>query len=84
MIYSRNIARWKKLANSLRLRIALRIADKDAAKSKSVLDEIKADGNLFISDDTDNKHMGKYRFNQEDSCSVYLSGYRTIIKWYKI
>ncbi|MDN3588293.1 SusD/RagB family nutrient-binding outer membrane lipoprotein [Pedobacter aquatilis] len=53
IIYSGNITRWKKLANSLRLRIALRIADKEPAKAKQVLDEISADGDLFISDNTD-------------------------------
>jgi len=53
VIYNGNIARWKKLANSLRLRIALRIADREPAKAKQVLDEIKADGDLYISDNTD-------------------------------
>lgn len=53
IIYSGNITRWKKFANSLRLRIALRIADKEPAKAKQVLDDIKADGDLFISDNTD-------------------------------
>ncbi|WP_421943530.1 SusD/RagB family nutrient-binding outer membrane lipoprotein [Pedobacter sp.] len=53
IIYSGNITKWKKFANSLRLRIALRIADKEPAKAKQVLDDIKADGDLFISDNTD-------------------------------
>lgn len=53
IIYSGNITRWKKFANSLRLRIALRIADKEPAKAKQVLDDIKGDGDLFISDNTD-------------------------------
>ncbi|RBQ02509.1 SusD/RagB family nutrient-binding outer membrane lipoprotein [Pedobacter miscanthi] len=53
IIYSGNIARWKKLANSLRLRIALRIADKEPARAKQVLDEIAADGDTYLSDNTD-------------------------------
>lgn len=53
VIYNGNIDRWKKLANSLRLRIALRIADKEAIKAKQVLDEIKADGDLYLSDNAD-------------------------------
>lgn len=57
VIYNGNIDRWKKLANSLRLRIALRIADKEPAKSKQILDEIKADGDAFISDNSDNAQL---------------------------
>ncbi|MET3115003.1 hypothetical protein AAKU52_002744 [Pedobacter sp. CG_S7] len=52
LIYNGNIDRWKKLANSLRLKIALRIADKEPAKAKQVLDEIKADGDLYLNDNT--------------------------------
>ncbi|HTD93792.1 MAG TPA: SusD/RagB family nutrient-binding outer membrane lipoprotein [Chitinophagaceae bacterium] len=57
VIYSGNISRWQKLANSLRLRIALRIADKEPAKSKEVLDELTADGGVFISDNADNAQL---------------------------
>ncbi|RNL55844.1 SusD/RagB family nutrient-binding outer membrane lipoprotein [Pedobacter jejuensis] len=53
IIYNGNITRWKKFANALRLRIALRIADKEPAKAKQVLDEIKADGDAYFSDNTD-------------------------------
>jgi len=53
IIYGGNITKWKKFANALRLRIALRIADKEPAKAKQVLDEIKADGDLYISDNAD-------------------------------
>ncbi|MFC4212401.1 SusD/RagB family nutrient-binding outer membrane lipoprotein [Pedobacter lithocola] len=53
IIYNGNINRWKKFANALRLRIALRIADKEPAKAKQVLDEIKADGDAYFSDNTD-------------------------------
>jgi hypothetical protein len=53
VIYGNDIARWKKFANSLRLRIALRIADRDAAKAKQVLDDIKAEGGAYISSNSD-------------------------------
>ena len=53
IIYGGNIGKWKKFTNSLRLRIALRIADREPAKAKQVLDEIKADGDQYISDNTD-------------------------------
>ncbi|HTE28535.1 SusD/RagB family nutrient-binding outer membrane lipoprotein [Flavitalea sp.] len=57
IIYSGNITKWQKLANSLRLRIALRIADKEPAKSKQVLDEINAAGDVLISDNADNAQL---------------------------
>ena len=37
VIYNGNISQWKKLANSLRLRIALRIADREPEKAQQVL-----------------------------------------------
>lgn len=53
IIYNNNIEKWKKLANSLRLRIALRIADREPAKAQQVINEITADGNLYISSNAD-------------------------------
>jgi hypothetical protein len=49
IIYSGVISNWKKFANALRLRIALRIADREPEKSKSVLAEIAAEGTGYIS-----------------------------------
>jgi hypothetical protein len=49
VIYSNNIASWKKFANSLRFRIALRIADREPAKAKQVLADIQAEGGSYIS-----------------------------------
>ncbi len=57
VIYGNNIASWKKFANSLRLRIALRIADKDAAKAKQVIDEIQAEGGAYISSNSENAQL---------------------------
>lgn len=54
VIYSNNIASWKKFANSLRLRIALRIADKDPVKAKQVIDEVQAEGGTYISANSEN------------------------------
>jgi hypothetical protein len=48
-IYSNKIALWKKFANSLRLRIALRIADREPEKAKQVLADIQAEGSGYIS-----------------------------------
>lgn len=49
VIYGNNIASWKKFANSLRFRIALRIADREPAKAKQVLADIQAEGGSYIS-----------------------------------
>ncbi|MDN5288794.1 MAG: hypothetical protein JWR38_5068 [Mucilaginibacter sp.] len=49
VIYSNNISLWKKFANSLRLRIALRIADREPDKAKQVLADIQAEGSGYIS-----------------------------------
>jgi hypothetical protein len=54
VIYSNNIASWKKFANALRLRIALRIADKDPTKAKQVIDEVQAEGGAYISSNSEN------------------------------
>jgi hypothetical protein len=57
VIYSGNIALWKKFANSLRLRIALRIADKEPAKAKQVIDEIFAEGGTYINSKSENAQL---------------------------
>jgi hypothetical protein len=57
IIYNGNIARWRKLANSLRLRIALRIADREPEKAKQVVAELTADTDGFISDNADNAQL---------------------------
>jgi len=49
IIYGNNIALWKKFANSLRLRIALRIADREPEKTKQVLADIQTEGGAYIS-----------------------------------
>ena len=40
LIYSGNLTKWKKFANSLRYRIALRISDREPALAKQVIGEI--------------------------------------------
>jgi len=61
LVYNGNLAKWKKFANSLRLRIALRIADKDPATAKSVVAELAANPGLLIAS------------NDEIAQLVYLS-----------
>ena len=57
IIYSGSTDAWKKFANSLRLRIALRIADKEPTKAKQVIDEIKTEGGLYISSNLENAKL---------------------------
>jgi hypothetical protein len=57
IIYNNNIANWKKFANSLRLRIALRIADREPDKAKQVLADIQAEGGGYISDNSETAQL---------------------------
>ncbi|MEV4887544.1 Starch-binding associating with outer membrane [Chitinophaga ginsengisegetis] len=43
-----NMNGWKKFANGLRSRIALRLADRDPATAKAVFAELAAEGNFFL------------------------------------
>ena len=49
VIYSGKIDRWKKFANALRFRIALRIADRESDKAKQTVSEVLADAGGLIS-----------------------------------
>jgi hypothetical protein len=49
VIYSNKIDLWKKFANSLRLRIALRIADREPVMSKQILDQVQTEGSGYLS-----------------------------------
>ncbi len=48
LVYNGNLAKWKKFANSLRLRIALRIADKEPEAAKAVVAELAKDKTALI------------------------------------
>lgn len=53
IIYNNNISLWKKFANSLRLRIALRISDREPEVSKQVLADIQNEGGSFVSSNSE-------------------------------
>lgn len=57
LIYNGNIERWKEFANSLRLRIALRIADRIPEKAKQVFTDIINTGLPLISSVADNAKL---------------------------
>jgi hypothetical protein len=52
-IYGGSIANWKKFVNSLRLRIALRIADVEPVLAKQVLTDIQSEGGTYFQANTD-------------------------------
>ncbi|MEO7213864.1 SusD/RagB family nutrient-binding outer membrane lipoprotein [Mucilaginibacter sp.] len=58
VIYNNNISLWKKFTNSLRLRIALRIADREPEKAKQVLADIQAEGSGYISANSETAQLG--------------------------
>jgi len=53
VIYSGKIDRWKKFANALRFRIALRIADREPEKAKQTINEVLSDAGGLISSNTE-------------------------------
>lgn len=57
IIYNGKIELWKKFANALRLRIALRIADKDVEKTKTVLAELASEGGSLITSNLENAQL---------------------------
>ncbi len=52
-IYGGKIASWKKFVNSLRLRIALRIADQEPTLAKQVLTDIQSEGGVYFESNAD-------------------------------
>jgi hypothetical protein len=57
IIYKGNITRWKKFANSLRLRIALRIADREPQKAGTEITELLAKTDPFINSNSENAQL---------------------------
>ena len=47
IVYAGDVAKWKKFANSLKIRLAMTIADSDAAKAKTAVEQ--ADAGAFTS-----------------------------------
>lgn len=64
IIYENNIAKWKRFTNALRLRFALRIADRLPDLAQNTLAEIATEGSGYITD------------NSEIAQLVYTQGYR--------
>lgn len=52
--YAGDISKWKKLANSLRLRLAMRISDADESLARSVINDLLSNPGDLISSNDDN------------------------------
>lgn len=52
-LYGGNIGSWKKFINSLRIRIALRIADKDPVQAQQVFTDIQTEGGGYFTSNGD-------------------------------
>ena len=72
LIYNNDISKWKKLAKSLRLRIALEIADRDEATAKSIIAQLYAERNNLISSNADN---AKFAFAASPQWNPWASAF---------
>lgn len=57
VIYANNITYWKKFANSLRLRVALRIADREPELARQTIADIQAEGSSYISSNAETAQL---------------------------
>ncbi len=72
LIYSNDVAKWKKLAKSLRLRIALEMADRDEATAKTLIAQLYADRTNLISSNADN---AKFTFAASPQWNPWASAF---------
>jgi hypothetical protein len=59
VVYGGDVTKWKKLAHSLKLRIALQLADRDANKAKEIIAGLNTAGLLASNDDNFRFVFGK-------------------------
>ena len=74
LLYKNDITKWKKLAKSLRLRIALQIADRDEETAKSVNSTLYADKSNLISSNND---ITKFTFTSSPQWNPWASTFST-------
>jgi len=72
IIYKNKISLWKKFANSLRLRLALRIADREPGISKQVLADIQNEGGSFISTNSEIAQLEYFNSPNQNPISNYF------------
>ena len=72
VIYNNDISLWKKFANSLRLRLALRIADQEPEISKQVLVDIQNEGGSFINNNSETGQLNYVNSPNQNPISNYF------------
>lgn len=72
VIYGGNIDRWRKFANALRLRIALRIADREEEKAKQTINEVLKDAGGLISSNAETARFVYSTSPQQNPVSAWF------------
>lgn len=72
-IYAGNVSRWVKFANSLKLRLALRISKVDQANAKKMAEEAIASG--VLDDNADNASVARAAIGNDYNGLAYIAGW---------
>lgn len=72
IIYGNDISKWRKYARSLRLRIALEIADRDATTAQAIISSLYADRQSLI---TDNGDIAQFVFATSPQWNPWASAF---------
>lgn len=72
-IYAGNVSRWLKFANSLKLRLALRISKVDSTKAKQMAEEAVASG--VLEDNADNASVARATAGSDYNGLAYIAGW---------
>jgi hypothetical protein len=72
VIYNGDIANWKKFGNSLRLRIAFRIADRDPETAKQEIGDVLADAGGVIADNSETARLVYSDAPQQNPASAWF------------
>lgn len=87
IIYNGDVMKWKKLANSLMLRLAIRMADANPEKAKQVIEAHYKDA---LSDNSDNAQFqyldaapNKFPYNESERAIIDFSVTSTLVDYMK-
>jgi len=72
VMYGGNIADWKKFGNSLRLRIAFRIADRDPETARQEISDVLADAGGIIADNSETAQLVYADAPQQNPASAWF------------
>ena len=72
LIFGNDITKWKKFANSLRLRIALEIADRDASTASKIISDLYKERSSLISSNSD---IAQFKFATSPQWNPWASAF---------